>query len=93
MTAHDALCTYTGIEVKILATDISTNVLERAEQGTYEQHRLGTVPESFRRYFTAAGQGLMRVAELRRMITFRAAESDRGQFPFRYPFDLIFAAM
>ena len=92
MTAHDALCTYTGIEVKILATDISTNVLERAEQGTYEQHRLGTVPESFRRrYFTAAGQGLMRVVpELRRMITFARLNLIAGNFPFRYPFDLIF---
>lgn len=93
MTAHDALSIYPGVELKILATDISTNVLERARQGLYEPHRLGTVPEPFRRrYFTAAGQpGLVRIVpELQRLITFARLNLIAGHFPFRQPFDVIF---
>ncbi len=95
MTAHDALSMCGGIELKILATDISTNVLARARAGTYEPHRLGTVPESFRRrYFTTAGQrgaGLVQIVpELQRLITFARLNLVTDRFPFRHQFDFIF---
>jgi chemotaxis protein methyltransferase CheR len=93
MTAHDALSLHAGMELKILATDISTNVLERARQGVFERHRLGTVPESFRRrYFMASAQrDLVRIVpELQRLITFARLNLIAGRFPFRQPFEFIF---
>jgi chemotaxis protein methyltransferase CheR len=93
MTAHDALSLSPRTELKILATDISTNVLDRARAGIYELHRLGTVPESFRRrYFVSTGErGQVRIApDLQRLITFARLNLIAGRFPFRHPFDFIF---
>jgi chemotaxis protein methyltransferase CheR len=95
MTAHDIVHTYPDLQLKILATDISTRVLERAKAGLFEAHRLGTVPQTFRRRYLAPaqvdGDVLMQVApELRRLITFAHFNLMAERFPFRYRFDAIF---
>ncbi len=52
MVVHDALRGHPEIEPKILASDISTQMLAKAKQALYEPHRLGTVPAQFKsRYF------------------------------------------
>lgn len=95
MVADDTLRAQDQVQFKILATDISGTMLERAKDGVYEPSRLGTVPEGFRkRYFTAIGRGAqtrMQVArELRELITFARFNLMNKQFPFRNRFDLIF---
>lgn len=60
----------------IMATDISTQVLEKASRGVYTEDQVRAVPESFKRkYFLRSkdrSRGLVRVApELRRTVTFR----------------------
>jgi chemotaxis protein methyltransferase CheR len=80
---------------KILATDISTRVLEVARAGTYETHRLGTVPGNFRqRYFArAAGQERSHAqvaTSLRSHITFARFNLMQERFPFRHGFHFIF---
>jgi chemotaxis protein methyltransferase CheR len=95
MTAHDALHNAGGVGLKILATDICTAVLEKAKEGIYDAHRVGTVPSPFRhRYFTTIQhkpQPLVQVVpELRRLITFAYLNLMAEKFPFRYPFDLVF---
>jgi len=95
MAADDVLRSAPEIELKILATDISTRMLDRARAGLYEIHRLGTVPEAFRRrYFTRVrhkGQVFARLCpELQRCITFARLNLMAPEFPFRRPFDFIF---
>ncbi len=85
----------TRLDWKILATDVSTRMLERARTGLYEAHRLGTVPaELRRRYFVhAAGEDAAHVqvsAALRSRITFAYLNLMSESFPFRHGFHYIF---
>ena len=95
MTAHDAASTGAKLGLKILATDISTRMLDAARAGIYEPERLETVPESYRRRYvtraTVDGQARMKMSpELRRLITFARLNLVKDQFPFRHKFDVIF---
>jgi len=94
MTLDDALSTTSGLDWKILATDISTRVLDKAREGLYEAHRLGTVPETRRRrYFVASGRdrSMLEVSpELKRHITFAHFNLMTERFPFRHGFHFIF---
>ncbi len=94
MTAHDALSCHPGVGLRVLATDISNRVLERARAGCYEAHRLGTVPQAYlRRYFhaTRSSDGLVQIVpELARVITFARLNLMEAQFPFRHAFHVIF---
>lgn len=81
-------------DVKILATDIDTNVLERAKSGTYPDDRIKDVPDHYRRCFLNRGSGdnagKVRVRdEIRDMITFRQLNL-MEEWPMRGPFDVIF---
>ncbi|MBU0637892.1 MAG: protein-glutamate O-methyltransferase CheR [Planctomycetes bacterium] len=95
MTVHDALQPHPGISWRMLATDISTRMLDRARQGIYELHRLGTVPERFqRRYFRRVQHNRAACAqvtpELQRHITFARFNLMESRFPFTRGFDFIF---
>jgi chemotaxis protein methyltransferase CheR len=55
MTLLDALGDAPGWDVKVLATDISRDVLRRARAGAYDGTRLGSVPPALRsKYFRRA---------------------------------------
>jgi chemotaxis protein methyltransferase CheR len=80
---------------KILATDISTQVLERAQNGVYESHRLGTVPAPFRQRFFTRAPGSDRNCvqihpDLRSRIRFSYFNLMTATFPFRHGFHFIF---
>ncbi|MBP7936004.1 MAG: protein-glutamate O-methyltransferase CheR [Phycisphaerae bacterium] len=96
MIAHDTLLQHPGIELKILATDLSVKVLSRAKLGTYEMHRVGTVPANLKtRYFqrirSEDGQSLLQlIPELRKTITFSRFNLMTPSFPFRHGFHVIF---
>lgn len=81
--------------VKILATDLDTNVLAKAEAGVYPLERLEKMPEEqVKRYFLkgkGAQAGFAKVRpELRNMITFRQLNLLDKSWPIRGPFDVIF---
>jgi len=81
--------------VRILATDIDTNVLEKAAQGIYAEERLEKMPaERIRRFFQRGkGQhvGKARVREeLRAMINYRPLNLLDPSWPIRGPFHAIF---
>jgi chemotaxis protein methyltransferase CheR len=95
MVAHDVLSQYPQIDLRLLATDLSTEMLRKARQGVYEPLRIGTVPPEYRtRYFRRIrenGQVLVQIApELRRIITFARFNLMTPTFPFRHGFDVIF---
>ena len=95
MTAHDVLRHHPQLSLKILASDISTQMLSVAQQGLYEIHRVGTVPAEYRqRYFQRVpmeGQQVLQVVpELRRLITFARFNLMTPSFPFKHGFHVIF---
>ena len=95
MTAHDALRNHPGIELKILATDISTRMLARAQAALYESHRVGTLPPEYRQRYLREVEYeentyLQVVPELRKVITFARFNLMTPTFNFRFGFDVIF---
>jgi chemotaxis protein methyltransferase CheR len=80
-------------DAKILATDISRNVLRTAVNGTYDAPRVDGVPQSLRaKYFAAppgAADRLRVAAAARSMVTFNYLNL-MDPWPFSGPFDFIF---
>ncbi len=82
-------------DVKILATDIDSRVLETAKAGTYKAesvHMIGL--DMLRRYFyrgTGENQGLFKVKhDVRRLISFRRLNLLDESYPMKNTFDIIF---
>lgn len=81
--------------VHILATDLDTNVLAKAQLGVYSLDKLEKIPkERFKQFFLKgkghhAGSARVR-PELRNMITFRQLNLLDESWPIRGPFDAIF---
>jgi chemotaxis protein methyltransferase CheR len=80
--------------VKILASDIDTNVLAQAQRGVYAADARGLSPERLKRHFlrgTGANQGSIRVRpELQRMIEFRPFNLMNAQWSMGEAFDVVF---
>jgi chemotaxis protein methyltransferase CheR len=94
MTACEAFNTLTP-PVKIIATDIDTNVLNTGANGVYTIDRLDKMsPERAKRFFLrgkGAQEGLVRVRpELRQMITFKQVNLLADQWGVAGQFDVIF---
>jgi chemotaxis protein methyltransferase CheR len=83
------------IDLKILATDISSRVLELAMEGEYSQEKMEPVPKGFRnKYFNrrkVKGKYVYSVNDrLRPLILFRKFNLSSSPFPIRKPLDIIF---
>lgn len=81
--------------VSILATDIDTNVLEKARRGVYTLDQLQKIPPDQLKHFFLNGDGnnvgFAKVRpELQQMITFRRFNLLDAQWGFREKFDAIF---
>ena len=81
--------------VRILATDIDTNVLAKAQQGVYAMDRLEKMQEERVRRFFLRGKGQhtgkVRVREeLRALISYRPLNLLDANWPVRGPFHAIF---
>ena len=94
MTMVEAFGTFTP-PVHILATDVDTQVLAKAQAGIYSMERLEKMPqERIKRFFlkgTGNYAGMVRVRrELQDMVTFRQVNLLDKSWPVRGPFDAIF---
>jgi chemotaxis protein methyltransferase CheR len=92
MTLIQALAGTGAWDARILATDISRNVLRTAVAGRYGADRVRSVPEPLRsRHFAPVpgGDRLQVSAEVRAMVTFNYLNLI-GPWPFGGPFDFIF---
>ncbi len=81
--------------VKIVATDIDTDVLQAAAAGIYPAERVRSMPaEQLRRFFQrgkGAQDGLVRVRpELRKLVSFLPLNLLGREWPLKPPFDAIF---
>ena len=84
-----------GFQFLILATDISSRVLEIAKRGIYEEERVAPVPALLKKKYLLRGRdrnsGLVRIApELRSLVRFRRLNFMEGDFGMRAPVDIIF---
>ena len=82
-------------EWEVLATDIDTEALAKAEQGVYPLAQVGKLPpEQVRRHFLKGGgrhAGFARIRpEVAARVTFQALNLVDTRWPIRGPFDVIF---
>ncbi len=84
-----------GWDIRILASDVDTEVLAHAAKGVYNEQIIAPIPESMRRKYLVAGKGseagTYRVCdELRQLITFRRINFNDQPWPIHARFDFIF---
>jgi chemotaxis protein methyltransferase CheR len=84
-----------GFDYQILATDISTRVLGKAEVAVYEEERIASVPPPLRDKYLLRSKdrcrGLVRVVPgLREKVRFRRLNFMDENFGLREPMDIIF---
>lgn len=94
ITLLEALTERSRWDVKLLATDISTRILHRAQQGVYDRERIDPVPPALKnRYLlmhSRNGQKEFEVTPaLRQIIVFKYLNLMKD-WPFRGPMDFIF---
>jgi chemotaxis protein methyltransferase CheR len=91
MTVAAKLPDWQRWDVKVLATDIDTNMIETGRAGRYEASRIETVPESYhKRFLLKNASGTAQVAEsLRDLVAFRQLNL-LGAWPMRGRFNVIF---
>jgi chemotaxis protein methyltransferase CheR len=95
MVAHHALADFPTVSPKILATDLSVQMLSKARLGLYETHRVGTIPAEYKQKYinkvVQDGKPYFQVApQLRQSIQFTRFNLMTQTFPFRHGFDVIF---
>ena len=81
-------------DMRVLATDIDTDVLAKAARGVYPSAGFESVPRVYRDYFEPANEGrnadnLMATEDIRSLIVFRRLNL-MDPWPFRGKFDAIF---
>jgi chemotaxis protein methyltransferase CheR len=77
-------------DVRILATDIDTDVLKRAARGEFASSAVDDVPKSYQEYFSVSGDKVVMDDDLRSLITFRRLNLVDQPWPFRGLFDAVF---
>jgi chemotaxis protein methyltransferase CheR len=82
------------IDVKVLATDIDSNVLNTGKQGIYELNRIEDIPQALKKKYFSQGMGAnstkVKVSpKLQELITFKELNL-MNDWPMKGPFDVIF---
>lgn len=94
ITALETLGPQALSRVRIIATDIDTQVLAKAEAGVYSSERIERMDPRYRKYFlrgTGTRAGMVRVKpELQRMISFRQLNLLADDWPLDGRFDALF---
>lgn len=83
------------IDVKILATDISSRVLQISAIGEYTEDKIDPVPKALRsKYFNRLKEGSKTIYsindQVRRLVIFRQFNLSSPPFPLKKPLDMIF---
>jgi chemotaxis protein methyltransferase CheR len=95
MTVREALGDGSSVEIRILASDLATDVLAQAEAGEYSTEQTAPIPAPLlSRYFLRGrgdNAGRVRVRpELRSLITFRRINFMDLRWPIRPGLDIVF---
>lgn len=84
-----------GVNFLVLATDISTPVLEKAKLAAYDEHLISAIPDEFRKYYLLkskkADRKIFHISpDLRAHVAFRRLNFMDDAFGFRETMDVIF---
>ncbi|HLJ46058.1 MAG TPA: CheR family methyltransferase [Bryobacteraceae bacterium] len=84
-----------GFDFSILATDVSTRILERARLGIYEEQQIEPLPAELRRKYLLRSRNrehrqVRVVPELRRRVSFHRLNFMDAQYTIRNTFQIIF---
>ena len=84
-----------ALRFSIIATDISTKVLDRARDGIYDEDRIAAVPDALKQRYVLRskdrGRNLVRIVpELRAAVQFKRLNLMEESFSFSGPLDIIF---
>ncbi|MCA9433907.1 MAG: methyltransferase domain-containing protein, partial [Candidatus Omnitrophica bacterium] len=80
-----------NLDARILATDLSTEVLERAKNGVYDSKKIEPVPDPLaKRYLERFDEGFRVKDSLKKFILFKRLNLSIQTFPMKGPFDAIF---
>jgi chemotaxis protein methyltransferase CheR len=94
MVLADFLDKNKGFDAKILATDIDTNMLDRARSGAYRMEDLKSIPSVYHKYTSQkkreGEQGIMMADSIRQLITFNQLNLLDKHWPMKGLFDVIF---
>lgn len=91
MTLSEAFQNERGWDIKILATDLDTEILTCASRGTYSSQQITPVPIGYiSKYFIRSPEGYTVCPQIKNMVTFRKLNLMEPTFPMKRPFDLIF---
>ncbi|MEL6109091.1 MAG: CheR family methyltransferase, partial [Planctomycetota bacterium] len=91
ITVSDMFGHLKGWDVRILATDIDTRVLEKAEQGIYSRElEMEIPPDSLQKHFSVRNNELVVRPATKQYLTFRQINLLHEAWPFRGQFDAIF---
>jgi chemotaxis protein methyltransferase CheR len=90
MTLAQAMPDLAQWDARILATDLDTSMIARAEAGHYPDDALEEVPSGIRQsFFAPSGKGATVSDQIRKMIVFKQLNL-LGPWPMKGPFDAIF---
>ncbi|QIR14662.1 CheR family methyltransferase [Shewanella aestuarii] len=83
------------VPIKIIASDIDSQVLKKAKEGIYAIDKINSLSEERKKQFFYRGKGSFAgmvkvVPELQRMIEFKQVNLLKPDWPLKYPIDIIF---
>ena len=94
MTVAESTATHAAADVRIVATDIDTQVLATAQRGVYRADARGLSPQRLQQHClrgTGVNSGLVRIKpELARGVDFRPHNLVADDWSFGEPFDVVF---
>ena len=95
MTALEAMPSFNDIDIRILATDIDTDVLSRAASGVFSRVQAKQIPETLlRRYFLRGQRAhdgeVMAKPLLKSLVHFHWLNLQEDPWPMQEKFDVIF---
>ena len=95
MTILDYFQEKPGYDIKILATDLDTDVLDHGKQGIYLKEKTAPIPNQYKMRFTKNGPSgkIEMKPELKNIIDFKRLNLKNivlGHNPFKYGFQIIF---
>lgn len=91
MTLHDVFGSKAGWDIRILATDIDSNMLDIGRRGVYSREMCEKIPDAYRKYMHEHGaQECVMDPRIREMISFKSLNLMDAQWPMKGVFDAIF---
>ncbi|MCY6484813.1 protein-glutamate O-methyltransferase CheR [Clostridium aestuarii] len=79
-------------DTKILATDISTNVIEIGKKGVYEEENIKVLPQQWKiKYFNEIKGNIREIKDqIKKQVIFRVFNLMNSKYPFKKKFHVIF---